>query len=143
MLLAERPSTSRSHPRTCSYHLMLLSLSTASLLVLLYTSLSVSFTPATTSLPLSSLSPTLARTILSLSSGIVYSRRSSGPSFATASTIPSYSFSSSFSSISSLQGIALVTLLWTEEARSWHSLGAACSSGKVALGAYNVRCKTD
>ena len=27
--------------------------------------------------------------------------------------------------------------------RSWHSLEAACSSGKVALGAYNVRCKTD
>lgn len=41
-----------------------------------------------------------------------------------------------------LQGIAPVTLLWTK-ARSWHSLDAARSSGKVALGAYNVRCKTD
>lgn len=90
-----------------------------------------------------SLSPTSARTILSIFRHrllekilrSVFCHRFHYP--------PSPPCLSSFSSMSSLlQGIAPVTLLWTE-ARSWHSLGVACSSGKVALGAYNVHCKTD
>lgn len=146
MPLAEQPSALHSHPRTCpepSYapvsircHLF------SSFCTRRYPSLSRLRQPR--SLPPSSLFPTLARTILSIFRHRLLEKILRGPSFATASTISSSSSSSfSSSSMSSLlQGIAPVTLLWTE-ARSWHSLGAACSSGKVALGACNVRCKTD
>lgn len=88
--------------------------------------------------------PTLARTILYLPASFTREDppvrllpsllRPLSPSF----TPPLTSFSIVISSSSSeafLRGITSTTLLFWTEASSWHSLGAARSTGKVALGA--------
>lgn len=106
-------------------------------LVLLYTSLSVSFAPATTSLPVSSYPLTDFSTYDPLYLPASFTRED-----LLVRLLPLLPLSPPPSPPPLLQGIAPVTLLWTK-ARSWHSLDAARSSGKVALGAYNVRCKTD
>lgn len=142
MPLAEQSSTLHPHPRTCSYRRALLSLS-AAVSSRPFVHVAIRLFRARDNLAPSFLSRDFS-TYDPLYLPASFTRED--PPARLLPLLPLSSPSSSpprFSSMSSLlQGIAPVTLLWTE-ARSWHGLGAARSSGKVALGAYNVRCKTD